>query len=157
MDLWTCVSCEARKREARIRHEASKVTLIPADQPVYVGKSSHLRQAMHHGVLYLDAGSTGTRPQIFVYGPGRQSLTEFWMLSRSKEIQNIRLHECLESEYSNDELLKKLKDGSDADRLKLFEDVRLSLTFIDYVKNTIHHLSRIVNRWSTQPTMTYFG
>jgi hypothetical protein len=141
------VSKETRKREAHIRKQASKMLDIRADQPVYVGKAAHLRKMMLQGVLYLDAGSTGTRPQIFVYGPERQSLSEFWMLSRSKEIQNIRLHECLESEYSNDELLKKLKGGSDSDRIKLFENVRLNDTFIDYVKNTIHHLSRIVNRW----------
>merc|ERR1712137_588012 len=99
---------------------------------------------MHHGALYFDAGSTGTRPQIFLYTPGKQSLHEFWMLSRSKEIQSIRLHECLESEYPNDELLKRLKNGSDDERLQLVNDVRLSDDFVNYIKNTVHQLSKIV-------------
>lgn len=119
----------------------------PADKPIYVGKAAHFKQSMYHGVLYFDAGSTGTRPQIFLYNPGQRSLDEFWMLSRSKEIQTVRLHECLESEYPNDELLKRLRNGSDGERLQLVEGVRLSDDFIDYVKNTIHHLSKIVSSW----------
>jgi len=140
-------SKRTRQAERAIRHQASLRRSIPSDQPVYVGKAAHLKHAMLHGVLYFDAGSTGTRPQIFVYAPGQPSLNEFWMLSRSKEIQSIRLHEHLENEYANDELLKRLQNGTDAERLQLTKDVRLGDEFISYIQNTIHQTSKIVNRW----------
>jgi hypothetical protein len=83
-----------------------------------------------------------------MYKSGETQLSEFWALTRAKEMQNITIHTALQgADQCNEDLLKQLSTASDEQKIQLLDGLKLSEDFITYVHGTITQANKIVNKW----------
>lgn len=148
-DEWARHGKELQMKEQQIMDASKQYLEKDGGTSVYVGG---WKRVDYHGFLYFDTSSTGTRPYIFLYRlgePRERSLSEFWALTRAKESQKLTIQSSLCSRHlSNEEFMNSLAAASsDAEKLKLFEDLQVTETFETYIENTILQITKVVDKW----------